>query len=53
MDMEGEGEEGSREKEAMVQKEGSVLMGFYLGGGKDIINKIKPGWRGSVIGIQL
>lgn len=32
MDMEGEGEEGPRENEAMIQKEDSVLMGFYFGG---------------------
>ena len=32
MDMEGEGDEGLREEETMVGKEGSVLMGFYLGG---------------------
>lgn len=31
MDMECEREEGSREKEAMVPKEDSVLVGFYLG----------------------
>ena len=31
MDMEGEGDEGLREEETMVGKEGSVLMGFYLG----------------------
>ena len=32
MDMEDEGDEGLREEETMVGKEGSVLMGFYLGG---------------------
>ena len=32
MDMEGEGDEGPRGEETMVGKEGSVLMGFYLGG---------------------
>ena len=32
MDVEGEGNEGPREEETMVGKEGSVLMGFYLGG---------------------
>ena len=41
MDMEGEGEEGPREEEAMVGKEGSVLMGFYLGERQDTINIIK------------
>ena len=32
MDMEGQGDEGPRGEETMVGKEGSVLMGFYLGG---------------------
>ena len=32
MDMEGEGEEGPREEEAMVGKKGSVLSGFLFGG---------------------
>lgn len=39
MDMEGEGEKGSREEETRDGKHGSVLLCFYLGGGRRLITR--------------